>query len=245
MHLHEERVQRILEGGDGTVGVGEGGLEMSEDMSGRAVPRCGGQRDRQLGRRAQRRQCGADPALAQVEALPDALPGSVTEMAVDCTAGREDTAGSGELEKPPQTGGGQAKPADFVGTPDAEGPAATRACVAVAAKDPPGAHGFASGAGVVKAAQIAMPNQCADHLAMRTRHQLEPQGQRVPFRGSAAKPALAVHWNHTSTKIVIVAAWPRGGVAAGYDKKTVRGVRGKIPGGPAQPRQAPFAKFAV
>ena len=31
--LHEEGPQRMLEGGDGTVGVGEGGLEMGEDVA--------------------------------------------------------------------------------------------------------------------------------------------------------------------------------------------------------------------
>ena len=37
--LHEEGPQRMLEGGDGTGGVGEGGLEMGEDLGSRPVRR--------------------------------------------------------------------------------------------------------------------------------------------------------------------------------------------------------------
>ena len=100
--LHEEGVQRMLEGGDGTVGVGEGGLEMGEDLGRRPV--CGLVGDgRQFGRRAACRQCRADLALAQVEAFPDALPGAVAEMAVGGADGSEDAAGDGVLKEPPQT----------------------------------------------------------------------------------------------------------------------------------------------
>jgi hypothetical protein len=75
--------------------------------------------------------------------------------------------------------GGQAEPSDFVGEPDAEGPPATGTCLAVAAKDPPGAHRFSLGAALVKAVQKAVPNQRADHLAVRTGRLLEPLGNRV------------------------------------------------------------------
>ena len=100
-----------------------------------------------LGRRAASAQCGADLALAQVEPFPDALPGPVAELAVDGAAGGDDAAGDGELEEPPQSAGGQAEPSDLVGEPDAEGPSATGTCMAVAAKDPPGADGLSLGAG--------------------------------------------------------------------------------------------------
>ena len=38
-NLHEEGVQRMLESGDRTVGVREGGLEMCEDLGSRPVRR--------------------------------------------------------------------------------------------------------------------------------------------------------------------------------------------------------------
>ena len=82
----------MLAGGDRAVGVGEGGLEMGEDV--RRRPRRG-RIGWQLGRRAQPGQGGADLALAVVEALPDALPGPVAEMAVGGAAGSGDAAGDG------------------------------------------------------------------------------------------------------------------------------------------------------
>ena len=137
---------RMLEGGDRAVGVGEGGLEMGEDLRGRLARGVRRRPGRQLGRRAASAQGGADLALCPVEAFPDALPGPVAELAIEGADGGEDAAGDGELEEPPQSAGGQAEPSDFVGEPDAEGPPATGACVAVAAKDPPGAHAsFAGG----------------------------------------------------------------------------------------------------
>ena len=104
-----------------------------------------------------------------------------------------DAAGDGELEELPQSAGGQAEPSDFVGEPDAEGPPATGACIAVAAKDPPGAHGSFAGAALVEAVQTAVPNQRADDLAMRTGRLLEPFGDRRPFLVAAEKPALLAH----------------------------------------------------
>jgi len=108
----------MLEGGDRTGGVGEGGLEMGEDLRGR--PKRGLRR--QFGRRAPRRQCRADFALALVEPFPDALQGPVTEMAIGGADGSEDADGGSALEEAPQTAGGQAEPSDFVGDPDAERP---------------------------------------------------------------------------------------------------------------------------
>jgi hypothetical protein len=179
----------MLEGGDRTVGFGEGGVEVCEDL--RRRPLRGFRR--QLGRRAPARQCRADLALALVEPFPDALQGPVTKMAVGGADSCEYAAGGGAFKEPPQTTGGQAEPADFVGAPDAEGPPATRACIAVAAKDPPRAHGFSLGVALVKSAQKAMPNQRADNLAMRTRRLLEPLSNRAPFLGAAAKPSLLAH----------------------------------------------------
>ena len=122
-----------------------------------------------VGRRAASEECGADVALAVVEPLPDALPGPVAQMAVGGADGGEDAVGDGVLEEAPQTGGGQAEASDFVGDPDAEGPPAAGPCVAVAAKDPPGAEGLSLGAAVVKTVQKAVLNESADDLAVRTR----------------------------------------------------------------------------
>src|SRR5262249_40857315 len=138
----------MLEGGDRTGGVGEGGLEMGEDLRGR--PKRGLRR--QFGRRAPRRQCRADFALALVEPFPDALQGPVTEMAIGGADGSEDADGGSALEEAPQTAGGQAEPSDFVGDPDAERPSTTATRMAVAAKDPPRAHRLTLGIAVVESA---------------------------------------------------------------------------------------------
>ena len=63
--LDKEGPAGQLEGSDGTEGVGEGCLEMSEDMGGGLV--CGGQ----FGGRAAAEESGADFALGVVEAVPD------------------------------------------------------------------------------------------------------------------------------------------------------------------------------
>jgi hypothetical protein len=133
--LHEEGARRVLEGGDRTMGVREGSLEMGEDLRRRPVCGRSGQSGRQLRRRAARRECRADLALCQVEAFPDAQQGPAAEVAVDSADGREETAGDGELKETPQKGGSQAKASDLVGVPDAEGASATGASLAVAAKD--------------------------------------------------------------------------------------------------------------
>src|SRR5262249_51222907 len=134
--LHEEGPQRMLEGGDGTVAVGKGGLEMGEDLRRRPLRGFG----RRLGWRAAAPQCRADLALALVEAFPDAPQGPVTQMVGSPANGTQDAAGGGELEESPQTAGCQAEPSDLVGDPDAEGPPATATCLAVATEDSPGAH---------------------------------------------------------------------------------------------------------
>ncbi len=208
-NLHEEGMERVLEGGDRTVGVREGGLEMCNDLGSRPVRRLGRQPGRQFGRPADSQEGRADLALAQVEPSPDALPGSIAEMAVGSADGCDQGAGHRELEEAPQAAAGQAEPANFVGTPDAESPPAARSAVAIAAKDPPGADGFLPGAAVVKAAQIAVADERANNLAMRTRRQLEPLRQGVPFLVTAAKPSL--HAKHAS-KNVIVPAWGSSGV---------------------------------
>ena len=96
--LDEEGMQRILEGGDGTVGVWEGGLQMGEDVCGCAVRAVCRQFGGQLGRRAACGECRADFTLAKAEAFPDALQGAVTEVAVGSADRGEEAAGGGNLE---------------------------------------------------------------------------------------------------------------------------------------------------
>jgi hypothetical protein len=203
----------VLEGGDRTVGAWAGGLEMGEDLRRRVVRRYGRQRGRHLAGQAERGQCRADLALTLAEAFPDALQGAVAEMAADGAAGGEHGAGKGAGEEPPQAAGRQAEPSDFVSAPDAKGPPATGACIAVAAKDPPGAHGFLLAVVFVIAVPTAVAIQRADDFAMRTRCQLEPLGHGVPFLGVAAKPLHFAHSDRASPKIVILAEW---GEEAGY-----------------------------
>jgi hypothetical protein len=207
----------MLEASDRTVDLGKGGLEMGEDLCRRSVWGLGRRPGRQLGRRAPSRQGGADLALPLVEPCPDTLQGTVTEMAVGNTDGRADAAGSGALQEPPQAARGQAEPADFVRQPDAEGPSATGSLMAVAAKNPPRPQGRAPGALLVEAAQIAVPIQRADDLAVRTRRLLEPLSDRRPFLDTAAKPSLLAHADR-APKIVILPAWGSSGVVAGYDE---------------------------
>jgi len=224
--LDEEGPQRMLERGDRTGGVGKGGVEMGQDVRRRSERGlC-----RQLGRRAARRQCRADLALAVLEAFPDAQQGPVTERAVDAADGGEDADDGSALEEPPQSGGGEAEASDLVGEPDAERPAAAMPCIAVAAKDPPGAYGLSLGAALVIAAQIAVANQRADHLAVWTGRLLKPFRNRDPFLGAAEEPSLLAHAALPPRKAVILPAWGRGGVVAGYEKAPLSGVRGKKSG---------------
>ena len=226
----------MLKVGDRTVGVRESCLKMSEDMRCRPVRGVGR-------RRTSARQCRADLALALVEALPDALQGPVTELAVGGADGCADAVGHGALEEPPQTAGGKAEPSDLVGAPDAESPAAPWTCIAVAAKDASGTHGFSLGTSLVKPKQIAVPNQHADNLAVRTGRLLEPLGNRVPFLGTAAKPSLRAHPGHASKFVILRVRGRRGGVVAGYDKKSQSGVRGKTPGGAGSSTAAPVSRI--
>src|SRR5271154_3957724 len=116
--LHEEDTQGLLEVGNGTVGVGEGGVKMSEDLG-----RCQPSQDSRCprGRRAAGQEGRADPALAEVETFADALPGSVAQMARGGADGRPQAAGEDALEESPQSARGEAEPSDLVGEPDAEG----------------------------------------------------------------------------------------------------------------------------
>ncbi len=92
-----------------------------------------------------------------------------------------------------------------------------RPSIAVAAKDPACANGFARGEALVKAAQIAVANERAARLAMRTGRLLESLGKRDPILVVAAKPLHVAHADQAFPKRVILQMWGRGGVEAGYD----------------------------
>jgi hypothetical protein len=240
--LHEEGPQRMLEGGDRTMGVGEGGLEMCEDVRRRSLRGLA----RQLGRRTPPRQCRADLALAPGEPFPDALPGSVTQMAVDGADGSADAAGRGASEEAPQTAGGQAESTDFVGDPDAERAATTATHMAVAAKDSASPQCFSPRAAVVESVQTAVPNQRTHHFAVRAGRLLEPFRQRDPFVGATVKPLLPDHSDHAPRKTSILAVDGRGGVVAGYDQDDpLSGVRGKNPGAEVVLAAGSVAEFSV
>ena len=188
--LDEESLHRMLEFSDRALRVGEGGLEMGEDMGGRLA--CGFRLrpGRRLGRWRASTQGGADLALGPVEPLPDTLPGPNTALAADGVAGGQDTGGDGNLEEMPQSVGGNAEASEVVGEPDAEGPAATGTCLAVAAKDAPCAQYFSPGVALVGSGETAVPNQCADHFAVRAGHVLEPlcNGRPLPVVAIDAEP---------------------------------------------------------
>lgn len=187
--LHEEGANALLEVGDGTVGVGKGGSEMGQDLSlwpGRRIRR-------PLRWRTLAAQCRANVALRQAEPTPNALHGSVTPRTVDSADGREEAAGGGELEKSPQTAGGQAQASDLVCDPNAECATAPVPGIAIATKDPPCADGFSLGGGVVKSSQNAMPNEHADDLAVRTGGEFEVLTKGVPFVVAAVKELLLPH----------------------------------------------------
>lgn len=160
---------------------------MGEDLRRRSL------RGRRFRWRAVRRQGGADLALALVEPFPDALQCPVAQMAVGGADGGGHSAGDGGFEEPPQTAGSQAQPSDFVGDPDTESAPATRASIAVAAKDPAGPDRFSLAAALVISAQITVPNERADNLAVRTRRLLQPFGNGDPFLVATVKPSLLGH----------------------------------------------------
>lgn len=218
--LDKKRPERMLEGGDGTVGVGKGGLEVCEDLGGGSL----GCLCRQVRRRAAAKERRADLALAQVEASPDALPGAVAALTIAAADGVEDAVGGGALKELPQRGGGEAEASDLVGEPDAERAAAAKACVAVAAKDAAGAEYLSLGVALVKTVQEAVPDQGADTVAMRTGRVLEAFGNGVPFGVIPRKPTRLGHGRLPRKKRHFTGA-ARGGVA-GYDGSSLSGVRG-------------------
>jgi hypothetical protein len=75
--LKEENSGRLLEGGDGTVGVREGGLQVSEHLGLSGPARFAWK----FGRRMLWQQSGANVGLTPIEAFPDPLQDSATQTA--------------------------------------------------------------------------------------------------------------------------------------------------------------------
>src|SRR6185437_9076094 len=185
----KERSGRLLEGGDRAIGVGKRYREVRENLCGGGpASRCGGS----MGRRAATEQGGADRALIPLKSGPDSPQGSIAARTFAGTDGGGNAAGDGPLEECPDGAGGQAQPPDFVGEPDADGPSAAAAAMAVAAEDPAGADGF-SGAAVIESGEHAVADECADGAAVGARRELEPLDDHGPLRLAAAEPAYVAH----------------------------------------------------
>jgi hypothetical protein len=189
----------MLEGGNGTIVAGKGGLEMRDNLSRRRPSR--GIR-RHHGRRTAPEKRRADLALAQAKAIPETLPGSVAPPAfgirdADRRGESTDAAGDNELQERPHRASRYAQASDRVGEPNAKretaSPMSMSIAIAIAAEDPPAANGLASGIGLVEPVGIAVSNQMADLAATRTRRELEPLGDRVPLIVATAKPSIVAH----------------------------------------------------
>lgn len=98
----KERVCRLLEGGDRTVGWGERGLEVVENLRvGRPRGRTSRPfRRRPIGRRTATQQCCADRTLIPSKPRPDPPEGPVAPGTVGLADRRCDAAGDGALEEP-------------------------------------------------------------------------------------------------------------------------------------------------
>ncbi len=213
---HEEGAGHILKRGDGTVMVGEGGLQVCEDLRFRlAFVFRWRIRWSTVGI-----QCIADVALAQLEALPDTLQSSGAQVAVGSADGGGDAAGDGALEEAPEHVGREAEPSNFVGEPDAESASTAGTSIAVAAKDASCANGFLLWTGLVESVQEAMQNECSDGCAVRAVGEFELFGDRAPILGAAVEPLQLSHIS-ASPKRVIIPAWGQGGVVAGYDVRNL------------------------
>jgi hypothetical protein len=204
----------MLKGSDGAIVAGKGGLEMRDDLSRRRPSR--GLR-RRLGRRTAPQERRADRALAQAKAHPKALPGSVAPPALGIhgtdglgeSADAADAAGDNELQERPHRASRHAQAWDRAGEPNAKRETASPMSMstAIAAEDPPAADGLATGIGLVEPIGIAVPNQMADLAATRTPRELEPIGDRAPFRLTTTKPSRVAHvWPATPRKSPILPA---------------------------------------
>ena len=182
--------------------VGESDLKVCEDL--RLWPVFGF--SWQVGWSTVWRQGGADVALTELEAFPDALQSSEAQVAVGGADGGGNGTGDGELEEAPERVGSEAEPSDSVGEPDADGASTTGPLIAVAAEYATGADGFSVGTGLVESVQEAMLNESADGLAVGTVREFELFGHRAPILGAAVEPLqLAAHTDASPKKVIVPA----------------------------------------
>lgn len=154
-----------------------------------------------FGRRTPAQQCGANPALSQVKALPEPLQRPLTPRNAHRPHRRGQVPGTDALQQIPQTPGGHTPPTNRRGGPDAERPPATRTPVAVAAEYPQGPQRFSSGVILIVTVQTSVTVQRADPSAMRTRRLFQSPGDRIPFRLGLVKPSLITHSRHGPSAI--------------------------------------------
>ncbi len=158
-----------------------------------------GRYDCQPGRRTSSQKRRANRALASLKPLPDPAKRPVATGVFGHSHRGRDASSHGLPQECPHSSRGQAQPADPLGEPDTDSPAATMAAVAIAAEDSPSADSLAVAA-VIEADKHAVPDQHADNAAMRARRQLEPLDKRGPLRFIAIKPPLAAHGADLSAK---------------------------------------------
>ena len=141
--LHEEGPQGQLEGGDGTVGVGEGGFQMCEDFGRRRACRSAGGWARRTSCGQGRADAGFGPRSNRFQRRCQVLSprrqsaARIAAARVPTEAARRRKCHSQAVVK--------LRRRILSGEPDAESPAATGPCVAVAAKDAPARARFFAG----------------------------------------------------------------------------------------------------
>lgn len=171
--LQAEEMGCVLEGGERTLGLGKGGLQMGDDLGFGAFRR-------QLRWWASLQQHGADATLGKLKAFPEPLPGAVASFVLGHgTSCRRDAIGEGLSQEAPYHGGTEAESTDFVGQPDADGSSATITRMPVAAVNPP--CPLTPALAFVVPQKCSMPIQPTDLVAMGTRRHLQPFHQRGPF----------------------------------------------------------------
>ena len=205
----------MLEGGDRAANIGEGGLEMGEDLGGRLA--CGIRRrpGRRLGRRAAPAQGGADVALCPVEAFPDALQSAIAQAAIDGAAGRDQAAGDGGLQEPPQAPSVRLSRRILSASQTLKVRPQPGRAWRLLQKTRRARSVFCRGLALVGSVQTAVLIQRADDLAMRTRRLLEPFHNRRHSPSSRKNQHSSPTGSTPSRKSSILPG--RGGVKAGYD----------------------------
>jgi hypothetical protein len=185
----QEAAVRLLEGGDGAIGLGELGLKVSENLG---LSRSRARRWWQLRGWTAVQQGGANRTLIVLKSSPDAPEGPVAPGQVGLADRVSQAPLDDPLEEGPEGGCGEAESADFLGEPDTDGSSASVPAMAVAAEDSAGADGW-PGAAVIESGENAMADEGADGKAVRAGGELESLNDGGPFRLVVVKPSFAAH----------------------------------------------------